>query len=147
VKQLIWIAPVLLLLTGCGDTWSNFLTPDFPWSRDRSVAADRTQAPYSAAAQAPVSAGAPSARSYRPSTRTAAAAQSGCYRGRLTEEGNTCQAMRTEGGELMTLAGPLRGFGAGDSVCVCGIPASRPFCNQGMTLLIREISDTYADIR
>ena len=136
----------MLLLAGCGDTWDKFLTPDFSGNRDRSVSADRTAVPYSAAAQAPVSAGAPAPRGYSTSTRTAAA-QSGCYRGRLTAEGNTCQAMRTEGGELMTLAGPLRGFGVGDSVCVCGVPASQPFCKQGMTLLIREISDTCADIR
>lgn len=144
MRRLFWIAPILLLLSGCGDTWNKFLTPDYSWSRDRSVSADRTPA-RSGAAQAPVATGSPGWSS-QPATRTAAA-QSGCYRGRLTEEGNTCQAMRTDGGELMTLAGPLRGFGAGDAVCVCGIPASQQFCNQGLTLLIREISDVCSNIQ
>jgi len=145
VNRLVWILPVLLLLSGCGDTWNNFLTPNTSWSRDRSVSADRTPA-WSAAAQAPVSTGSPGIWSSRSGTRTVAA-QSGCYRGKLTEEGNTCQAMRTDGGDLMTLAGPLRGFGPGDAVCVCGIPASQQFCNQGLTLLIREISDTCSNIQ
>ena len=71
----------------------------------------------------------------------------GCFRGRLTDEGDTCQAMRTETGRLITLGGPLRGFGPGDAVCVCGIRADRPFCRQGVTVVIREISDTCADIQ
>ena len=71
----------------------------------------------------------------------------GCFRGRLTDEGDTCQAMRTESGSLLTLGGPLRGFGPGDRVCVCGFNAPQPFCRQGTTFIIREISDTCGDIR
>ena len=71
----------------------------------------------------------------------------GCYRGRLTDEGDTCQAMRTEDGALFTLGGPLRGFGPGNRVCVCGFPAAEPFCRQGTTFIIREISDNCDDIR
>ena len=71
----------------------------------------------------------------------------GCYRGRLTDEGDTCQAMRADGGALFTLGGPLRGFGPGDRVCVCGFPAAQPFCRQGTTFIIREISDNCGDIR
>jgi hypothetical protein len=55
--------------------------------------------------------------------------------------------MRTDGGNLLTLAGPLRGFGTGDAVCVCGVPAAQQFCHQGLTLLIREISDSCANIQ
>jgi hypothetical protein len=136
VRRALTLLPLLLLLGGCGDTWDKFMTPDFAWFGDRAVSADRV----------PAAAGAAPARPARTATRTAAA-QSGCYRGRLTEEGNTCQAMRTEGGDLLTLAGPLRGFGSGDVVCVCGIPARQQFCKQGLTLLIREISSTCADIQ
>ena len=71
----------------------------------------------------------------------------GCYRGRLTGEGETCQAMRTEDGKLLTLGGPRRGFATGDRVCVCGVRAPEQFCAQGLTVVIREISDTCADIR
>ena len=71
----------------------------------------------------------------------------GCFRGRLTDEGDTCQAMRTDDGSLFTLGGPLRGFGPGDRVCVCGFSAAQPFCRQGTTFIIREISDTCGDIR
>jgi hypothetical protein len=71
----------------------------------------------------------------------------GCFRGRLTDEGDTCQAMRTESGSLLTLGGPLRGFGPGDRVCVCGFNAPEPFCRQGTTFIIREISDNCGDIR
>jgi hypothetical protein len=153
VKKLAVIGTLLLLLAGCGDTWKKFTTPDFSWSRDRAVSADRapagaagTRAPLAAMSQAtPSLAPLTSAPAYRPATRTAATG--GCYRGRLTAEGNTCQAMRTDGGDLLTLAGPLRGFGAGDTVCVCGIPATQQFCGQGVTLLIREIDADCKDIR
>lgn len=131
------VIPVLLLLSGCGGTWDSFMTPDFSsWFGDRAVSADR----------APAGAGTAPASSPRTATRTAAV-QSGCYRGRLTEEGNTCRAMRTDRGELLTLAGSLRGFGPGDAVCVCGIPARQQFCKQGLTLLVRDISTTCADIQ
>ena len=38
-------------------------------------------------------------------------------------------------------------FGDGDAVCVCGVRAKKPFCGQGVTVLIREIAATCADIR
>lgn len=118
------LLPLLLLAAGCGDTWDKFTTPDFDWNRDRALSADRPSA-----------------------VATDLHAAGGCYRGRLTAEGNTCQAMRTDDGDLFTLGGPLRGFAAGDSVCVCGIPAAQQFCDQGVTLLIREISDNCANIQ
>lgn len=139
------LLPLLLLAAGCGDTWDKFTTPDFAWNRDRALSADRTSA-------AATDLGARGMPVFREAERVSGgeartAAAGGCYRGRLTAEGNTCQAMRTEGGNLLTLAGPLRGFAAGDSVCVCGIPAAQQFCDQGVTLLIREISDNCANIQ
>lgn len=80
-------------------------------------------------------------------THASAPVPPGCYRGRLTGEGETCQAMRTDGGKLITLGGPRRGFVAGDRICVCGVRAPQQFCRQGLTVVIREISDTCADIR
>jgi len=130
------VIPVLLLLAGCGDTWDSFMSRSLSWFGDRSVSADRV----------PASTGTAPASASRAGTRTAAV-QSGCYRGRLTEEGNTCRAMRTDRGDLLTLAGSLRGFGTGDTVCVCGIPARQQFCKQGLTLLVRDISTTCADIQ
>lgn len=144
MTRLAVIGAILLLLAGCGDTWDKFLTPDFSWNRDRSVSADRTPAGEAMAPQQTSRRAA--SPGYRPAT-SRTAAQSGCYRGRLTAEGNTCQAMRTDGGDLFTLAGPLRGFGPGDAVCVCGIPSAQQFCRQGLTLLIREIGDDCANIQ
>jgi len=145
VKRFAVLLPLLLLAAGCGDTWDRFTTPDFSWSRDRALSADRTPAalPERGTRVAPLPR--ETARQSGPSYRTAA--ESGCYRGRLTGEGNTCQAMRTDGGNLLTLAGPLRGFGTGDTVCVCGVAAAQQFCHQGLTLLIREISDSCANIQ
>lgn len=59
-----------------------------------------------------------------------------CYEGILTNEGVTCQAMRTGDGRLLTLGGALRGFGPGDRVCVCGPPSVTSFCQQGTTIYI-----------
>lgn len=156
MRKLAAIGTLLLLLAGCGDTlhdtWDKFTTPDFAWSggRDRAVSADRTPASAAAATRAPMapmhySTPSTSPRTAAPAARTAA--KGGCYRGRLTAEGATCQAMRTDGGDLLMLAGPRRGFGPGDSVCVCGIPAAQQFCGQGTTLLIREIDVDCRDIR
>jgi hypothetical protein len=159
----LMVMAIPVLLSGCGggggswsqsldDTWNKFTTPDFSWSQDRAVSADRAPGPTAAMAP-PTPSLVPSqpSRLYRPQTRTTrptrTASTGGCYRGRLTQEGSTCQAMRTDGGDLLTLAGPLRGFGAGDAVCVCGIPSDRQFCGQGLTLLIREIDTNCRDIR
>ncbi len=87
------------------------------------------------------------AQSNAANTATDGPVPDGCYRGRLTDEGDTCQAMRAEDGSLLTLGGPLRGFGPGDRVCVCGFAAPEPFCRQGTTFIIREISDQCGDIR
>jgi hypothetical protein len=152
VKRFALLLPLLLLAAGCGDTWQKFTTPDFSWSRERAVSADRTPATVPNARPridtAPAALASPPPRAPAAPARTARAADTGgCYRGKLTGEGNTCQAMRTENGSLLTLAGPLRGFAAGDAVCVCGIPAAQQFCAQGLTLLIREISDNCANIQ
>ncbi len=64
-----------------------------------------------------------------------------CYEGILTKEGVTCQAMRTNDGRLLTLGGPLRGFGPGDRVCVCGPPSETSFCQQGTTIYLALIDD------
>lgn len=69
-----------------------------------------------------------------------------CYTGRLTSEGVTCQAMRTNDGRLLTLGGPLRGFGSGDRVCVCGTVAEVSFCQQGTTVYVARI-DTHCNAR
>ena len=129
---------VSLLCAGCGNTWEQFMTPDFGPSRgdvavsgDRVVSGDRARG-QSQVFQKQAVVGAPPA---------------GCYRGRLTDEGETCQALRTEGGALLTLGGALRGFGSGDSVCVCGFRSANQFCKQGITMIVRDISDTCADIR
>ena len=69
---------------------------------------------------------------------------SNCYIGKLTTEGVSCQAMRTIKGRLLTLGGPLRGFGPGDAVCVCGPLAETSFCQQGTTIYVAQI-DTRCD--
>ena len=69
-------------------------------------------------------------------------ASNSCYEGILTKEGVTCQAMRTVDGRLLTLGGPLRGFGAGDRVCVCGPPSVTSFCQQGTTIYVALIDDS-----
>ena len=47
--------------------------------------------------------------------------------------------LRTNDGRLATLGGPLRGFGPGDSVCVCGPASATSFCQQGTTIYIARI--------
>lgn len=121
-----------LLCAGCGNTWEKFMTPDFgPLRDDVAVSTDRVRG-NSQVFQKQAAVGAPPA---------------GCYRGKLTNEGETCQALRTEGGALLTLGGALRGFGSGDSVCVCGFRSENQFCKQGITMIVRDISNTCADIR
>ncbi len=129
---------VSLLCAGCGNTWEQFMTPDFgPTRGDVAVSSERVVSGDRMRSNVPVfdkqaAVGAPPA---------------GCYRGRLTDEGETCQALRTEGGALLTLGGALRGFGSGDSVCVCGFRSANQFCKQGITMIVRDISNTCADIR
>ena len=57
-----------------------------------------------------------------------------CVRGRLTDEGVECQALRSATGELYTLVGDLNGFKVGDEVVVCGTIADISFCMQGTTI-------------
>jgi len=140
VKRFAVMLPLLLLISGCGDTWDKLTSWDGWWGHDRSVSAERTPV---AVPDTP----AQSRAGAQPLWAGPAPAGDGCYRGKLTNEGHTCQAMRTENGGLLTLAGPLRGFGTGDSVCVCGVPATQQFCKQGLTFLIRDISDTCANIQ
>ncbi|HEY0429617.1 MAG TPA: DUF5818 domain-containing protein [Pyrinomonadaceae bacterium] len=63
-----------------------------------------------------------------------------CVEGTLTDEGVECQAMRSDGGELYTLTGDLRGFGNGDEVIVCGTIAEVSICQQGKTINVSWIS-------
>jgi hypothetical protein len=62
-----------------------------------------------------------------------------CIRGKLTDEGVECPALRSEG-ELYTLAGESGEFEAGDEVCVCGAVADVSFCMQGATIAVTQIT-------
>lgn len=62
-----------------------------------------------------------------------------CVRGSLTAEGVECPALRARDGGLYTLAGDLKGFEAGDEVCVCGAPAMVSICMQGATIVLSHI--------
>jgi hypothetical protein len=57
-----------------------------------------------------------------------------CVKGRLTDEGVECQALRSTEGELYTLVGNLGDFTNGDEVVVCGTIAEISFCMQGTTI-------------
>lgn len=63
-----------------------------------------------------------------------------CVRGKLTDEGVECQAMRGDDGTLYTFtrgqAGDAR---TGDSLCVCGSIAGMSFCMQGRTIAVTRI--------
>lgn len=61
-------------------------------------------------------------------------------RGRLTNEGVSCPALRDEHGVLYTLAGDVRDFRAGDRVCVRGEVAETSICQQGTTLTVEWIA-------
>ena len=65
-----------------------------------------------------------------------------CVRGRLTEEGIECQAMRGADGRLYTLAGDLAGLAPGAEACVCGTVAELSTCMQGTTLAVTRIAPT-----
>jgi hypothetical protein len=62
-----------------------------------------------------------------------------CVRGRLTDEGVECQAMRGADGRLYTLAGDLAGLVPGAEACVCGRVAELSTCMQGTTLAISRV--------
>lgn len=63
-------------------------------------------------------------------------------KGALTNEGIECQTLRTESGELYTLAGDLKGFKVGDTVYVLGTIVPISFCMQGITIAVDQISKT-----
>jgi len=67
-----------------------------------------------------------------------------CLRGRLTDEGIECPALRSDG-ELYTLAGDASGFEVGDEVCVCGAVVDVSFCMQGTTIAVTQISSADQD--
>lgn len=60
--------------------------------------------------------------------------------GTLTDEGVECQALRSENDDLFTLAGMPEGFERGDRVQVVGTVAEVSFCQQGITLEVREMA-------
>jgi hypothetical protein len=63
-------------------------------------------------------------------------------KGRLTDEGVECQALRANSGELYTLTGNLRRFKVGDKVRVIGEVVEYSFCMQGTTLSVINIRRT-----
>jgi hypothetical protein len=63
-----------------------------------------------------------------------------CLRGRFTEEGVECRAMRGPAGRLYTLVGDLGdGPAAGGEACVCGWVAELSSCMQGTTVVATRI--------
>lgn len=61
--------------------------------------------------------------------------------GQITGEGVECPALRSDDGELYTLAGETGRFGEGDRVTVEGTVAETSFCMQGTTIEVEDISD------
>ena len=57
-----------------------------------------------------------------------------CVRGRLTNEGAECPALRDSEGVLYTIAKQNIGRRPGQDICVCGRVAEMSFCMQGKTL-------------
>ncbi len=60
-------------------------------------------------------------------------------RGRITEEGVTCTAMRGPADELYTLSGTLGPVSPGDEVVVVATVAEFSICMQGITLVVLEV--------
>jgi hypothetical protein len=60
-------------------------------------------------------------------------------RGRLTDEGVECPALRSEDDKLYTLVGDLKGARRGDRVVVEGTVAEVSTCMQGITIQIKKI--------
>lgn len=59
--------------------------------------------------------------------------------GVITREGVECPALRTDRGDLYTLAGDIEPFAPGDRVTVTGPVAEVSFCQQGTTIEVRSI--------
>jgi len=62
-----------------------------------------------------------------------------CIKGKLTDEGIECRALRTENNKLYTLVGDLKEFSTGDEVCISGTIAEISFCMQGTTIAVNWI--------
>jgi hypothetical protein len=60
-------------------------------------------------------------------------------RGRVSDEGVECTALRGEQGELYTLAGELGDVRPGDALEVEGTLAEVSFCQQGITIDVRAV--------
>jgi Protein of unknown function (DUF5818) len=68
-----------------------------------------------------------------------------CVKGRLTEEGIECPALRTDEGNLFTLIGDLGDFHSGDDVFVCGTVSAQSICMQGTTINLFWIGDVLGE--
>jgi hypothetical protein len=68
-----------------------------------------------------------------------------CVRGRLTDEGVECQALRSTEDELYTLIGDLNGFQNDDQVMVVGTAGASAICMQGTTISIFWIGQSVDD--
>lgn len=77
---------------------------------------------------------------YRVTPAGAAAGDAVRVTGVLTDEGVECPALRTDQGELYTLAGDTGGFGVGDRVTVEGPVARMSTCMQGTTIAVERIT-------
>lgn len=62
-------------------------------------------------------------------------------RGTLTREGVECPALRSDNGRLYTLAGDIEPFEPGDRVVVRGRRAEISYCQQGVTISVRDIRE------
>jgi hypothetical protein len=73
----------------------------------------------------------------RPDARTASPEI--CLRGRLTDEGVECTALRGRDGRLYTLVGDSGAAPAAGELCVCGRVAELSSCMQGTTIVVTRI--------
>ena len=62
-----------------------------------------------------------------------------CLRGRLTDEGVECPALRGPDGRLYTLVGDPGAAPAAGELCVCGRVAELSSCMQGTTIVMTRI--------
>ena len=63
-----------------------------------------------------------------------------CVRGRLTDEGVECQALRGADGKLYTLGKPKVSAKTGAAVCACGGVVAASICMQGVTIAVTRMS-------
>jgi len=62
-----------------------------------------------------------------------------CVRGRLTNEGVECQALRGDDGKLYTLGKPKVAAKTGVAVCACGGVVAASVCMQGVTIAVTQM--------